>query len=147
MDFAHKIQVSLDGADNLIVRHTCGTTIEGAGKDNDEIVECHRNVPVGGKVAKEVKKLLTELLAVNKEAMETLCGRDTRLTAYVTTIRSSALKKVAVTGIDIDHNPEEEDGRHAEPGPEPAGDDGDGQQSGGDRPPRAGPVGHRRKPQ
>src|SRR5688500_19034533 len=122
MDFAHKIQVTLAADGTLSVRHTCGTTLEGTGSDDDQIVECSRSVPVGGKTAESLSKLLDGLITVNKEAMETLCGRDTRLTAYVTSVKAAA-GRATITGIDVDHNPDEEDQTHAEPGPV---DDGGG---------------------
>jgi hypothetical protein len=145
MEFRHKIQVGLLADGTLVVRHTAGTEVPGAGKDPTEVVECHRSVPVGGPTAEKLKKLLGDLITINKEAMETLCGRDARLTAYVTTIKAASAGRLEVTGIDVDHNPEEEEDGHAEPGPDGGGEGGGGGDADGDRTPRTPPVG-RRKP-
>lgn len=143
MEFSHKIQITLAPDGTMSAKHTCGTTLEGTGKDNDHVVECSRSIPVGGKTAADLTKLLQSLIKVNQEAMETLCGRDTRLTAYVTTVQAAATKTALITGIDIDHNPDEEDQTHAEPGPVDEGRDGGGGEPDGGGTPRKSPLGRR----
>jgi hypothetical protein len=150
MEFEHEITLVLKADGTVYAKHRCSTSVDphGGGEETTQTVSATRAVPIGGKTMKDVKKLLEGVRTVNQEAMETVCRRDALQLAHVVAVRDRALAaaKSVITGIDLDHNPDEEEMTHAEPGTDRRGDDGDGGDAGGDGPPRPGPVGgHRRR--